>query len=155
MKTDAALRRTIPIRTTAGLQYAALPFRVVGSRVEVLLITSRRTRRWILPKGWPTNGLSPHGCAALEALEEAGVTGAIEKAPLGHYRYTKHHKRGPSEACIVEVYALKVTQQRRSWPEKDERERRWCSIDEAASAVDELKLRLLLLEFGERIAEAL
>ncbi len=151
MKADAALRRTVPAKSTAGLQYAALPWRVGAKGVEVLLVTSRRTRRWILPKGWPVEGLNPDGCAAMEALEEAGAIGDVEKTPLGVYRYTKHHKKSPSELCIVEVYALKVTQLRKTWPEKHERERRWCTIDEAALSVDELKLRLLLLEFGERM----
>jgi 8-oxo-dGTP pyrophosphatase MutT (NUDIX family) len=86
----------------------------------------------------------------MEALEEAGVSGDIDRAPVGHYRYLKHHKSRPSEPCKVEVYALKVRQQRKSWSEGEERERRWCTPAEAAEAVAEPLLRLLILEFEER-----
>lgn len=151
MKTHVAARPVAAVKRKTGIQYAALPYRVSGSKLEILLVTSRRTRRWIVPKGWPVDGLQPPACAAVEALEEAGVSGEVEKTPLGHYRYLKHHKARPSEPCKVEVYALRVTQQRRSWPEGEERERRWCTVADAAAAVDEPLLRLLILELEEHI----
>ena len=151
MRIQVARRPIAPAKRKTGIQYAALPYRVLGSRLEVLLVTSRRTRRWIVPKGWPVDGLQPPACAAVEALEEAGVAGEVEKAPVGHYRYLKHHKSRPSEPCKVEVYALRVTIQRRSWAEANERERRWYSIPEAAAAVDEPLLRLLILELEQRV----
>jgi 8-oxo-dGTP pyrophosphatase MutT (NUDIX family) len=150
MKAHVATREVAAVKRRSGVQYAALPYRVSGSALEVLLITSRRTRRWIVPKGWPVDGLQPPQCAAMEALEEAGVIGDIDRTPVGHYRYLKHHKSRPSEPCKVEVYALKVRQQRKSWSEGDERERRWCTPAEAAAAVAEPLLRLLILEFEER-----
>ena len=146
-----APRPVAAAKRKTGVQYAALPYRLLGSKLEILLVTSRRTRRWIVPKGWPVEGLQPSACAAVEALEEAGVAGEVEKTPVGHYRYLKHHKSRPSEPCKVEVYALRVTQQRRAWPESTERERRWYSVPEAAAAVDEPLLRLLILELEEHV----
>ena len=105
-----------PSKDGRGTQYAALPYRVSGGVLEILLITSRRTRRWIVPKGWPVEGLEPAQCAAMEALEEAGVTGDVDRTAVGHYRYLKHHKsrrertvqgrglrlEGPPAAQVVE-----------------------------------------------------
>jgi len=150
MKAHVATREVAAVKRRSGVQYAALPYRVSDNALEILLITSRRTRRWIVPKGWPVEGLEPPQCAAMEALEEAGVIGDIDRTPVGHYRYLKHHKSRPSEPCKVEVYALKVRQQRKAWSEGDERERRWCTPAEAAAAVAEPLLRLLILEFEER-----
>ena len=150
MKAHTATREVAVTKRRSGVQYAALPYRVSGGVLEILLITSRRTRRWIVPKGWPVEGLQPPQCAAMEALEEAGVSGDVDRTPVGHYRYLKHHKSRPSEPCKVEVFALKVRQQRKSWSEGEERERRWCTPAEAAEAVAEPLLRLLILEFEER-----
>ena len=151
MRTHVAARPVAAVKRKTGIQYAALPYRVAGSKLEILLVTSRRTRRWIVPKGWPVEGLQPAACASVEALEEAGVSGEVEKTPIGHYRYLKHHKSRPSEPCKVEVYALRVTQQRKSWAEVAERERRWHTVQEAAAAVDEPLLRLLILAFEEHV----
>jgi len=151
VKADLATPRPAAARKTTGIQYAALPYRLARDGVEILLVTSRRTQRWIVPKGWPIDGLAPAACAALEALEEAGVSGEIQKRPIGHYRYLKHSKKRPSIPCKVEVFALHVAQQRKSWAEKDERERRWCSAAEAAAAVAEVQLQHLILEFAARV----
>jgi 8-oxo-dGTP pyrophosphatase MutT (NUDIX family) len=99
-------------------------------------------------------GHQPSECAALEALEEAGVKGEIQKRPVGHYRYLKHSKKRPSIPCKVEVFACKVTQQLKTWSEKDERERRWFSVEAAAEMVDEPQLRLVMLNFGAKLAQA-
>jgi len=144
----AATRRTI------GIQYAALPYRVIGETVEILLVTSLRTHRWIIPKGWPMEGQQPPVCAAREAHEEAGVSGEIDAVEIGQYRYFKQVKGNVSVPCKVEVFALKVTRERKAWPEKDERVRRWYTVAEAASAVDEPQLRLLILKFAARMSAA-
>ena len=154
MKADITFPRTDATRRTTGIQYAALPYRVSGETLEILLVTSRRTRRWIIPKGWPTEGHPPSACAASEALEEAGVHGDIQKNAIGHYRYLKFHRNGTSELCKVDVFALKVTRERKAWEEKDERKRHWCTVTEAAAAVDEPQLRLLILNFGAQMAAA-
>lgn len=134
----------------AGLQFAALPYRATAEGLEVLLVTSRRSRRWIVPKGWPIAGLAPAACAAREASEEAGVRGKADKDPLGHFHYVKYHKKGGSEPCTVALYPLKVTAEEKTWPEQHQRERRWCPVAEAADAVEEPELRALILDFGAR-----
>ena len=154
MKATAALPRTAAAKKTTGIQYAALPYRVSEETVEILLITSLRTRRWIIPKGWPMDGREPSASAALEALEEAGVSGEIEKIPFGQYRYFKEIKNGGSVPCKVHVFALKVTRERKTWAEKDGRERRWCTVAEAVATVQEPQLRLLIAKFAAQMAAA-
>ncbi len=99
--------------------------------LEVLLITSLRTRRWILPKGWPVLGLSLAESAAREALEEAGVVGDVATESVGRYRYVKEKKSGTTP-CVVEVFPLKVTKQRRTCPKKGTREMVWLPAEQAA-----------------------
>ena len=99
-------------------QYGALPWRMCDDGVEVLLVTSRDTRRWVIPKGWPMKGRKPHIAAAIEARQEAGLSGKIEKNPLGAYEYEKRLKNSVSVTCRVEVFPLFALKQRKSWPEK-------------------------------------
>ena len=154
MKVNIASPRTIVAKNTFGIQYAALPYRLSGDTLEILLITSRRTRRWIIPKGWPMEGRQPSMCAALEALEEAGISGEIEKSAIGHYQYLKQFKLGVSVPCKVDIFPLKVTRERKTWAERNQRERRWCTIAEAAAAVVEPELRRLIINFGAQKAAA-
>jgi 8-oxo-dGTP pyrophosphatase MutT (NUDIX family) len=137
-----------------SIQFAALPWRRQNGVLEVLLITTRNTRRWIVPKGWPQESLSPSECAAREALEEAGVVGEIEARPLGTFQYDKRRKNGDVLPLKVELYPMEVIQQRRSWPEKGVRETRWCAIEEALGRVSEPGLRRLIAKFanGSRAA---
>ena len=152
MKANLAFPRRSAAKRATGIQYAALPYRVSGKTVEILLVTSRRTRRWIVPKGWPIVGHRPPACAAREALEEAGVSGEVGKIAIGHYRYVKYHRDGTGEPCKVDIFALKVTREQTVWAEKDDRERRWCSVAEAAAAVGEPQLRHVILKFGAQMA---
>jgi 8-oxo-dGTP pyrophosphatase MutT (NUDIX family) len=118
-------------------QVAALPIRREATgEVRVLLITSRETRRWIIPKGWPMKGRTNAQAAAQEALEEAGVEGRVRKEPFGKYLYWK---RGETnfELCEVLVYLLEVTRQLETWREKGQREARWFSVEDAADLVEE------------------
>jgi 8-oxo-dGTP pyrophosphatase MutT (NUDIX family) len=126
-------------------QVAALCWRR-APLLEVLLVTSLRTKRWILPKGWPEAGLTLAGSAAREALEEAGVTGEIEPEPIGHYHYIKE-KAGHALPVRVEIFSLKVMRQRRTWAEKGAREILWLPVDLAVARVEERGLRHLLLHF--------
>jgi 8-oxo-dGTP pyrophosphatase MutT (NUDIX family) len=129
-------------------QYAALPWR--RSRqgaVEVLLITSRDTRRWVIPKGWPIKDLKSGPSAAREAFEEAGVLGELSKKPLGIYHYEKRLRSGRVQHVRVAVYALKVAEERDEWPEKGQREKLWTPAFEAADLVDEAELKTLLAGF--------
>jgi len=132
-------------------QYAVLAWRRSGSGpVEILLITSRETRRWVIPKGWPIKGLKPHQAAAHEAWEEAGVEGRAGARKIGSFDYEKRLSGGQLQPVRVEVYPLQVLQEQDDWPEAHQRERRWVSAAEAASLVDEPGLAQLLSAFPGR-----
>jgi len=134
-------------------QYAALPWRL-GREVEILLVTSRDTRRWIIPKGWPMKGRSPHGAAAMEASEEAGLVGKIEKEKLGSFHYRKRLKNESVFLCRVDVFPMRVTRQRKNWREMDQRVTQWFPCVTAAKQVVEPELKQLILAFGETFAKA-
>jgi phosphate:Na+ symporter len=120
------------------VQYAALPFRRRSNfGTEVMLVTSRGTRQWIIPKGWPMKGKAPYAAAAREALEEAGVAGRIGKEPIRSFSHRKFLKEGRVVVCEVQVFPLEVTRQRKIWPEKGKREVQWFSPADAARAVQE------------------
>ncbi|MBA3811431.1 MAG: NUDIX hydrolase [Caulobacteraceae bacterium] len=129
-------------------QYAALPFRR-SPDLEILLVTSRETGRWVIPKGWPMKGASPSAAAGREAMEEAGVTGRMAKSPLGAYAYVKFLKSGLGMACKVKVFALEVLDQRADWPEKAQRVTRWFPAGEAAAAVHERSLARIIRKFAK------
>jgi 8-oxo-dGTP pyrophosphatase MutT (NUDIX family) len=128
-----------------GRQCAALPFAEEKGELRVLLVTSRETQRWVLPKGWTEKRLSPHALAAKEAFEEAGVVGEVEPRPIGRYRYLKRGPRDRVTPCSVRVFPLRVNRLLDDWPERRERQRRWFSAAEAAMAVEEGGLVTLLL----------
>jgi 8-oxo-dGTP pyrophosphatase MutT (NUDIX family) len=153
MRANIAAPRTAARKTT-GTQYAALPYRHTPAGLEILLITSRRTKRWIVPKGWPIEGLEPSASAAREALEEAGISGEVAREPIGFFRYFKGLRHGIQIPCKVYVFPLRVLRQRRTWPEKDERELRWYPLAEAAQLVEEPELRKLILRFGLQVTGA-
>lgn len=130
-------------------QYAALPYRVdAAGRREVLLVTTRATRRWIIPKGWPVKDMKPHLVAACEAFEEAGVAGRIGRKPLGSFEYWKRLDASFA-LCEVTVFPLEVGHVEADWREAGMRERRWCSLAEALDLVEEPGLLTLLQRFAE------
>jgi predicted phosphate transport protein (TIGR00153 family) len=134
-------------------QIAVLPYRFGGpgrdGPTEILLITSRGTGRWVIPKGNPLTGLSRHASAAIEAEEEAGVLGAVCPTAIGSYNYRKRRANGASVMLDVEVFPLAVTKELGEWKEQDERERRWFGLDEAAGVVDEPDLQAMIRSFGD------
>ncbi|MDK2769029.1 MAG: DUF47 family protein [Sphingomonas sp.] len=129
-----------------------MPYRTDGTAIDapvrVLLVTSRGTGRWVIPKGNVANGTPPHLAAAEEAEEEAGVIGAACPTPIGAYRYRKRRGNGAHLMADVEVFPLAVTAELARWKEQDQRERRWFTLAEAAEAVDEPDLRELIRSFG-------
>jgi 8-oxo-dGTP pyrophosphatase MutT (NUDIX family) len=137
---------------TVRIQYGALPYRFAETgALQILLVTSRNTHRWIIPKGWPTRGMKPARSAAREAYEEAGVRGDVGAKAIGAFNYDKQldGERG-AIPCEVRVFPLLVKRQARTWPEADERESRWLNIDEAAVIVDDAGLCLLIQSFAAR-----
>lgn len=139
-------------KSATARQYAALPYRRTKKDVlEIMLVTSRETRRWIIPKGWPIAGVEPHNLAALEAMEEAGLLGKIADKPLGSYRYDKKRGDGSIVNCEVDTFAFEVEQQMPAWPEQDQRKTQWFAPEEAASLVQEPELRDLIKKFAKQM----
>jgi len=128
-------------------QVAALPWRRGAEGIEIMLVTSRETRRWVTPKGGRMTGLSDAQSAAQEALEEAGIEGVIGDVPLGTFRYLKILKRRAPRWCVVAVHALEVRIEHETWHEQAERERVWVSRYEAVRRVDEPDLKALIAAF--------
>lgn len=139
------------VRVEAGQemrsQQAALCWRMHRGRPEVLLITSRDTGRWVIPKGWPMDGLSTADAAAREAWEEAGVEGRIQPDPVGYYSYDKL-TNGKAMPCMVSVFPLRVARLADKFPERKQRRRKWFAADKAARKVAEPELRALLNSFA-------
>jgi 8-oxo-dGTP pyrophosphatase MutT (NUDIX family) len=128
----------------ARRQAAALPTVGDGAALRVVLITSRETRRWVVPKGWIEPNEAPHRSAAREAFEEAGLAGEADPTPLGAYAYAKRMPRGVVLPTEVVVFRLRVARLMRDWPERRERERRLFTPDAAAALVAEPGLAALL-----------
>ncbi len=129
-------------------QVAAIPIRrSQDGTVEVLLITSRQTRRWVVPKGWPWRRIEDHDAAAGEAWEEAGVRGLPVRESIGTFTYDKR-RNGDLLPLKVLVYLLEVIEIAESWPEAEERRRAWFSPAEAADLVDEPELQELLRQLA-------
>lgn len=139
-----------------GQQYGALCFRYKedGSEIEVLVITSRDSRRWIIPKGWPMTGKKPYEAAAIEAWEEAGVRGRAKKKPVGRYTYLKELADGNVAFCIVDLFQIEVTEIRTDFKERGQRVLDWVSPSEAARRVREIELKSLLVNFKPNASKA-
>ncbi|MEA3062289.1 MAG: hypothetical protein QOJ94_2070 [Sphingomonadales bacterium] len=135
-------------------QFGVIAWRRAGpDGVEVLLITSRETRRWVPPRGNPIPGLRPHESAAQEAFEEAGVRGGVQPDEIGTYRYGKRSRDGRVTPALVHLYPMLVTEEAESWPEQSQRERRWFAPAAAAEAVDEADLAALIRVFPHSVTK--
>jgi len=121
-------------------QYAALPVMDSGGTLQVLLVTSRGTGRWIIPKGHPEKGMKPNAVAKLEALEEGGVTGTISETPIGRYRSAKRLGSGKLVPCEVIVFRLQVLEHLASWKEDQQRRRLWVPLAQATRIVEDGEL---------------
>lgn len=120
-------------------QSAVIPYRLKAGEPEILLITSRKRKRWVVPKGVIEPFLSPAESAAQEAWEEAGLVGRVSAEPVGNYRYQKW-----GGICTVQVFLMEVETVLEEWPEANLRQRRWMSPEMAARAVSEEKLSQLI-----------
>lgn len=152
----APLIKQLPItiraksKSDVRTQFAALCWRVVDKKIQILIITSRGSGRWIIPKGWPMDGQTPGEAALQEAWEEAGVIGRADHRPLGLYSYTKYIAGEPDLPCVAMVYGVRVKSLAKSWPEASERKRKWVSRKKAAALVSEPELARILSDFDPR-----
>ncbi|MEN9894962.1 MAG: hypothetical protein RIR97_814 [Pseudomonadota bacterium] len=140
-------------RRPEQVQYAALCYRIGPSGLEILVLTSRDTGRWIMPKGWPMEGKSCHGVAEREAYEEAGVQGKVASQVYGTYHYQKELKNGLSIRCRVMLFPLEVDALLETFPEKGSRAMEWVTCAEAAARVNEGELKSLILSFPDYLAQ--
>jgi len=134
-------------------QSAALPYSYRDEQIQLMLITSSGTGRWIIPKGHIEPGLTPAESAEAEALEEAGVIGNIAAKSIGSYIYTKRPERG-GDRCRVRVFALEVTRVLDDYQEAALRERQWMTVPKAVKAVREPDLRALFEKFAKAFRKA-
>jgi 8-oxo-dGTP pyrophosphatase MutT (NUDIX family) len=147
------LRRMLGLAPGAGVerQYGAIPYRRTTRGLEFLLVTSRRTGRWIFPKGSRIALLSPAACAAQEAWEEGGVEGRVAAEPVGSYRGTKLRPDGEAE-IEVEMFPLEVEVELDDWPERTHRRRRWAGPEETCLLLSEPGLAELVRTLTARLA---
>ncbi|SFR32763.1 8-oxo-dGTP pyrophosphatase MutT, NUDIX family [Yoonia tamlensis] len=142
----------LPIKLRAGrktdvrAQFAALCWRLRDGNVEICLVTTRNSGRWILPKGWPIHKQTPADSAAIEAYEEAGIRGDAIDRCLGAYSYVKPLKSGEAP-IIVMVYPVRVRKELRKWPERGQRKRKWFSPKKAAKKLQEPALQQIVASF--------
>lgn len=146
--------RSAMTRETDGdlpIQTGVLPWRLADNKgIEVLLVTSRRSGRWTIPKGWPMAGKSLAEAAAQEAFEEAGVMGTVDPTPIGTFRHIKQKLvSGDFEVSVV-VHPMWVDREFRKWPELGQRKRRWFSPKDAAKRVDSPELSELIRYSAKR-----
>jgi 8-oxo-dGTP pyrophosphatase MutT (NUDIX family) len=146
LRSRRAMREKVTVQHQAGV----LAYRLADGKVVVLLLTSRETGRFVIPKGNIGQGLSPRDAGAKEAFEEGGIVGTFDgDMPVGFFTYQKRNADGSISSTTVEVYALRVDRQKKHWPEKKERQLAWVSPKRAAKLVDEPSLAKLFLRFAE------
>jgi len=126
-------------------QSGVIPYRLEKGKIEILLVSSRKSKRWVIPKGIVEPDLTPQDSAAKEALEEGGILGEVLPESVGTYTYEKW-----GGVCRVVVFLLKVTSLEANWLE-DYRERQWFSLPEARKRLDEAELKNILLKVGDRL----
>lgn len=128
-------------------QFGAVCWRLKDGDVQLLLITSRGSGRWIIPKGWPVDQATPAEAAMTEAWEEAGVKGRASPICLGIFSYSKELSPGETLPCVVAVFPVRVDSLKKNYPERTSRQRRWFSPKKAAKLVDEPELATMLRHF--------
>lgn len=134
-------------RRPSVVQLAALCHRAGPDGMEVLLVRSSRGR-WILPKGWPIDGLNGAQTAMREAWEEGGVSGGKPaKRALGFFDTVKRLDNGSEMPCETHVYPIRVLETQPEFPEAENRSPTWVSVAEAVDMVEEDGLKAILAEF--------
>mgnify|MGYP001169309206 CR=1 FL=1 len=132
-------------------QIGALCYRFTHKNVKILLVTSRRSKRWIIPKGWKVEKMSNRKSVALEAWEEAGVQGRVSDRSIGTYYYRKRTAKDDFLTCAVKVFALEVKASKKKFPEREQRKLKWVNPTKAIDSVSEPELKTVLKNFSRRI----
>jgi 8-oxo-dGTP pyrophosphatase MutT (NUDIX family) len=154
--TDTALNTSMKQKKAKALvkkgktvkQVGALPYRRLPSgEVEFLLITSRATQRFVIPKGWRMKGKPDWKAAAIEAEQEAGVLGETDRNPIGQYQYWKRFRSAFVPVTVL-LYAMEVPGPAPSWPERKQRKREWLTANQAQALVDEPELMTIIQHFA-------
>lgn len=138
-------------KTDLRTQFAALCYRIVNGKAQVLLITSRRGGRWIIPKGWPMDGKTPGEAALQEAWEEAGVSGKVAGPCLGLFSYHKDMERKSDLPCVAMIYPVRVKSLAKDFPEAGMRKRKWMSPKKAAARISDPELAHIVRKFDPRV----
>lgn len=155
-KTLAPSAKQLPIsvrgahKSDVRSQFAALCYRIVQDKIQILLITTRGSQRWIVPKGWPMDAMTPGETAHQEAWEEAGVKGKSYEHCLGLFSYIKEIDSSQSVPCVAMVYPVRVKSLASKYPEYGQRRRKWFSPKKAAERVNEPELARILKTFDPR-----
>lgn len=126
-------------------QSSVLPYRVVDGVVEIMMITTTKRKRWIIPKGIVEPDMTPSDSAAKEAMEEAGVEGEVSPNSIGKYHYKKW-----GGLCRCDVFPMRVTTVHDDWLERDERDRQWVPAADAIKKIRHKKLRAIVRKFVEK-----
>jgi 8-oxo-dGTP pyrophosphatase MutT (NUDIX family) len=149
-------KRKVKVKLAVRVQYGALPYRFThDAALEILLVTTRQSKQWIIPKGWPIRGLRPAKSAAREAFEEAGVRGRVGAKSIGLFAYNKSlDGNGIRVNCEVRVFPLLVKRQSENWPEIEQRVVQWVAPDKALTLIRDPGLKALVAAFVKRIAVA-
>ncbi len=127
-------------------QSAVIPYRFRDNQLEILLITSRKRKRWIIPKGIIEPNMTPEESAAKEALEEAGVNGKVSSKLIGTYTYPKW-----GTTCRVKIFPLAVDTVYIDWLEGSFRKRQWVNLEEAIRRVQEVEVKTTLAKLPDYI----
>jgi 8-oxo-dGTP pyrophosphatase MutT (NUDIX family) len=136
-------------------QFAALCYRMRNGNLQILLVTSRRSKRWIVPKGWPMHAKTPEAAVLQEAWEEAGVTGHVTGGCLGVYSYAKEMRDDSVTLPIIALlYPVEVKARAKSFPEAGQRRCKWVSRKKAIKLVTEPELRRIIRDFQPGIQPA-
>lgn len=149
-------KHTLPAEFAIGgkrktrVQFAAICYRRTKAGCEVLLVTSRDSGRWVVPKGWPIDGLSPSETAKQEAWEEGGVKGRVRDICVGLFDYDKVLETGTDLPVSVAVFPLEVGRLVDDFPEMGQRKRKWFTPKKAAARVNEPELKKILRKFDPK-----
>ncbi len=133
-----------------ALQFGALAYLLEKKQPKYLVITSRRTGRWIFPKGQPEKDENGWETAAREAFEEAGVIGTGQPQEIGRYRSLKFRSDWVQPLDIV-LYPVRIDSLMPDWDENGERQRRMVTIKEAATLLSQPDMTELCTRFHKQL----